>query len=663
MLTNGAESTPILQGLKMDLNDEGKWIELVKCQTTKDAQLEVLWRSVATVPHSLPLWTQLLQLTVAQNDPVNTLKVLHLVISKFPNNVDFWILAMQLSPSVETFTAALDKIEPAIVWPEFLHFLVQSPDLDLNLRVEFFNSAVDCGACRATDILPLVSHQPELYARLLVALKPHNWDLWKPLVDGTITINNHNNKNSNSSTNWVGFGSLKSHEVLEVGLLTFGPEHETELVVGFAKQSLDFKEARLILVHFLDKASSIETFCAVFSATIDLYEAEIDKNTSSTHYQVLLTELRNIVRKRPQQLSNIAIKQDPNNVQFWLERAELYRHKPHVSAHVIEQAIDSIEVYYAHNGDLADIYTQYANLLLDNGSDIEMACAPINKCLQLNCLSDRERAKLYTELAHIQNSRDSGAAIKTLEAALKGDKIEPIKPYLWMEYFKLLNGSDEILAAFSRCCVFREITPRIVISVAGLLKEDIYNQRAVYEKGVSAFPIPLSLPIWKSYLESITFPAIEEGNKQMLADVRIIYERAFLVFADHINAYEQLISLYGTLELEAPRGSILNLRRAIQRIIDRTKSKNVWDLYVATFTNTDEKRVAYERAIDHLDDIDASGVALEMAHFEEKMQELQRCQELYRYAASLHKSADILNAWQQFERRNEIGVVGFVPHY
>lgn len=654
MLTNGAESTPILQGLKMDLNDEGKWIELFKCQTTKDAQLEVLWRSVATVPQSLPLWTQLLQLTLAQNDIVNSLKVLHLVLLKFPNNPDFWVLAMQLSPSLETFTTALEKIEPALVWPDFLNFLVKSPDLDLDLRTKFFSSAIDCGACRADDLLPLVSHQPELYARLLVTLKPHNWDLWKPILESDI---------SRDRPNSLAFGSLKPHEVLEAGILTFGAEHEAELAVKLAQRASDFKEARLILVHFLDKALSVESFCVVFSAAIELYEAEIDKNTSSTHYQVLLTELRNIVRKRPQQLSDLAIKQDPNNVQLWLDRAELYRQKPHIAAHVIEQAIDSIEVYHAHNGDLADIYIQYANLMLDNGSDIGMACTPINKCLQLNCLSDRERAKLYTELAHIQNSRDSGAAIKTLEAALKDGKNESTKPYLWMEYFKLLSGSDEILAAFSRCCVFREVTPRIIIMVADLLKEDIYNQRAVYEKGVSAFPIPYSLPIWKSYLEAITVPAIAEGNKDMLADARIIYERAFLVFADHVIAYEQLIDLYGRLELEAPRGSVLNLRRAIQRIIDRTKSKAVWDLYVASFTNTDEKRIAYERAIEHLDDIDASGMALQMAHFEEKMQELQRCQELYRYAASLHKSADILNAWQQFERRNEIGVMGFVSQY
>lgn len=619
MLTNAAESTPILVELKEDLHDQNKWVSLVNCQTTQAAQLEVLWRAVATVPTSSELWGQLIQTILASGQTQTAVKVLKQAILQFPASIEFWKLVMQLDPSYEVFSAALERIDGSLVWPGFLQFLENAADLPLETRIDGFRRAIGAGVCSLEQVLPQATTLAE---PLLMAFKPASWPVWEPIVRETTNA-----------------------QLLCDALQVFnGSKHEAEIVCRLAHvQPGGFREKRSFFVHFLEHCSSLETYTAVYAAAVALYEAEIESCHEWSVNQLLLTEFRNLIRKRKGQVSDIVIKHDPNNVQFWLDRADMWLERPHVAAHVIEQAIETIDASRAHNGDLADIYVRYANLLLYNGSDMDVACQPLYTCLGIRKTSNRERAKLYTALAEIKNGRDPQGAVAVLENALNDQSLEPIHAHLWRHYFELiahrLEADDLVLAGFSRCCIRREVTIRIVLQVSAHFPDGSSNQQAVLEKGVSLFPEPLSLPIWKRYLE-------KAGNNAL-------FNRAFTAYLPYAGSYEEIVLVYAQQE-----PSVLSVRKAVARVIDRTSNVDVWKLYISTFADIEGKRKAYEQAIERLRDIESSNMALEMAQFEENLQEIQRSRELYRYAASTHRSDKILNAWEQFERRHT--KLGFV---
>lgn len=645
MFAEGSES--FLTSLRGDLNDADKWLSVARMQPSPQTQIEILSRAVATSPSSLSLWQELVTLKVNNQDSQNLPEILRDAVGLFPDNCAFWLLMFDVLPSVETFTTALRNIDNALVWPRFIEFLMHC-EITSNERLTYCqNYLVQYPQQPQKIIQSLVeAEQFETAAKLLLEHVGCSPEVWMSVV--------HCNKDN---------------QLLIERALELFPKHDGDLVPLLAQQKLEtagFHDARSLVLNRLENASSAVSFCALFSFITRLYEQTIDRSMREVGQggwktAQLLTELGNIVRKRPLLLSKIALSESPNNVGLWLDRAKLWQTRPHMAADVIETALKTANPYAAYNGDITDLHIRYAQLQIQNGNNVADACRALEDTLAHRSSTPEVKTKLCIALADIYQGPENNAskALKIIKATL--EKL-PGNKMLWMHYLSVLaeTKSPDLMEVFSSCCTRRVVTMRMVLMTARAYPDGSSDQIAVYEKGVSMFPPQISLSLWRHYLSTAS-------DLLSIYQMRGAFSRAFEAFNNFNKSREELALLYLMAERAHSDGSLIMARSALQRVMPRSKNFELWLAYIATYEgDVSAQRQAYETAIDCLDDKEAHLMTLKMAAFEENLGEIQRSQLLLQYASKLQDTSQSQAAWKAFEERHSYSDMGhnairFIP--
>lgn len=645
MFAEGSES--LLRSLYDDLSNASKWLSVARMQSSPQTQIKILSRAVATVPSSLSLWQELISLKINNQDLKNLPAVLRDALGLFPNNSDLWLLMFNIQPSMETFTTALRNIDNALVWPQFIKFLMNS-NVTERERMTYCQNYLVQYPQQYQELIrsSLEAKRPETAAKLLLENENCSSEIWMVVIQY----------------------QKNNHKLIERALKLF-PKHDEDLVPLIAQIKLEtagFNDFRSFVLHRLENASSAGSFCKIFAFITKLYELEIDKSMRTEGQggwktAQRLTELGNIIKKRTSSLSKIALSESPDNVGLWLDRAKIWESRPHMAADVIEKSLNAVNAYKAYNGDVTDLQIRYAQLKIKNGNNIADACKTLEDTLTQKSLRPETEIKLCIALADIYQG-PANKAQKALEIIKATLNRMPENKMLWTHYLSVLaeTGSPNLMNAFSSCCAKRAVTMRMVLMTARAFPDGSFDQIAVFEKGLSMFPPQLSFLLWRHYLFTVS-------KSLSIYQMRESFSQAFKALFSINKSREELALLYVMAERAHSEGSLIMARSALKKVMPQSKNFELWLAYIGlNEEDPTAKRQAFESAINCLDDHDAHLMTLKMAEFEESLGEIQRSNMLLQYASNLKDTTQSQPAWKSIEERHKnvnsgLNAIDFVP--
>lgn len=563
----------------------------ISAEPTINGQIRMLREAVATAPGNLDFWAQLVNTKYLSGDHDGLESILVDALSLFPAHRPFWERLLQLAPRLDTFAFALRYADNAFVWPLLLQY-VETADVPENELASVYARYLEFDK----DGLPLV----------LAALARRKMD--------AVAMYLLDSRRSTEFAHWEPLFGSTDPSVL-ARLLQLFPNH----VDRFAAR-LPLLADRKPLLEALLASSTVGQFCTLFAATCDWFNRAIPQCADASRY---LHEYQNVLKRRPVQLSALAVKTSPNNADLWLRRARLWPTRPALAASVLEEALAAIEPEHVTGRPLSDVYVRYTTLLMENGTDKERIFQVLRNAIEDPKIPAPEKPALACHLASLQEDESLELARDTLLEMLNM-KIYAGNSALWLQYLQTLIylEADNVLAAFNRCCIEEAVSMHIVSVVAAHFASEPANQTLVFDRGLRLFKMPLSLPLWGEYLvatrsSAADFGRVTERAVQEASRNRGVYERFVLMYAERVAAF-----------------SPLDVRRVLHEYLAASNSRNpsVHLRFVDTYSDPAERRAAYTAAWESTSSVE---VLRSFADFERSMNETARAAELDNYIQSM----------------------------
>jgi pre-mRNA-splicing factor SYF1 len=397
-------------------------------------------------------------------------------------------------------------------------------------------------------------------------------------------------------------------------------------------------------------------------------QADAELDARMAHFEALMD-------RRPFLLSEVCVRQQPNKVAAWIERAQLFKDSGRPVekvTQVYEEALVSIHPRRA-KGPLSSVWISYAQYVLESGQDWR---AVFRRAVESDYGNVDELAAVWIAFADMEMQVSPGhglaAAVELLGEALapqrtskdlantpQGVLYKNIK--LW-EHFLDLEEARGLLDA-TRCAYERVIelgiaTPQTFVNFALFLErldppatEEAFR---VYERGTVAFGYPAAFELWNIYLPKYVAYYAPRGQLERIRD---LFEQALRgcparlcqsIFIEYASVEEQFGS---------GRNALRILERAAGTVAEEHKP-GLFDLWLAktqVLLGVTAQRAVFEAAIAALPSPAAAEMSLRYASLETSLGETERARAIYAHAASAadpRLSPELWAAWQEFETRH-----------
>lgn len=569
-----------------------KLATLINAEPTIVGQIKLLYRAVSTEPGNLKHWSQLITAKYESGDHYGLETLLMDALGLFPDVKEFWKLLLELAPSLDTFAFALRYTDNSFVWPLLLQYIETSSSITPNELVNIYTHYLEYNE----GGLPLVTQA--LVNKKMDSEAAH-------LLES---------KNNFDVANWSLLMNTTDPAVLDKLLF-----HFIDAVNLFADR-LHLLADRKSLLKQLVSAKSVNVFCMLFKASCDWFNQAIPRSPDPSLY---MHEYNNILKRRPLQLSSLILQESPNNAEFWIRRAGLWKNSPLVASTVLEEALTIIEPgNVVGNCRLKDVYIRYTNLLFENGTDSERIYAILQKAINDPTISFSDKEGLVCQLALIQEEEEIELVQTTLEKVLNTAQFAK-SALIWKKYLETLISleSPKVLQAFNHCCIDEAVSMHIVSMVGSYFSADLVSKMLVFDRGVQLFSMPASLPLWGDYLV-----ALEHHH----AEFAQVMQRGITIAQQSKSNYEKFVTMFAERIIFNP----LDVRRVVNEFLETSKSSNprLFLKFVGTYSDPIERRAAFTTAYERTSSVE---ILQSFLQFELSMNQTARAEALQSYLDSV----------------------------
>ncbi|KAJ1730408.1 pre-mRNA-splicing factor syf1 [Coemansia biformis] len=675
-------------------------------------------RAVAKLPGSYKLWHQYLQHRVCQLQGKNPLRCEEemrktrlcferalLVLHKMPVLWLMYARFLARQPDVTQARRCFDRAlrslpvtQHATVWAEYLRFARRAGGTTaervfrryLQLWPEqaeqYIDWCVERGNWRmaAAQLVKLLDDPGFKSPRATSS----SYQLWRQLAQ---IIRHHPDM------------GLDVEPVLRDGISRFG-DQAGELWTALANCFIargQIERARDVFEEAVASVCTVRDFALVFDAYAEMEEASIaaamedevqqtadgagskaEAGRRRLQLDLRLLQLERLMDRRPVLVSDIQLRQNVNDVDAWLRRADLWQERAddgargadertRAAALVVDTYEGAVQRVDARRTSTAELWLAYARHWAD---DVKKMRAVLDRATAAPMASVDDLAAVYVAYAEaelaagdIEHARQvltrataeprasGGRRVdyrdNTLAAAQRVFKSQRVWALL-VDVEEATGTVDSCRAAYERMLELRIATPQVVVNYAVFLEEHQYFEDSfrAYERGIDLFGYPVAIELWNIYLRKFT---VRYGGSKL--------ERARDLFEQALNKCppeyaKPIFVAYGRLEEE--HGLARRALRVYERATAGVHARERLDMFrfyaarTAELVGAAATRAIYERGIEELGDRGALELALEYSAVELQLGEVDRARALYQYASQFadpRTDARLWTAWNEFE--------------
>lgn len=690
-------SLPFEEALRLDSYNEDLWIDYLELH---DGDLQksqfVLDRAVAKLPASVLLWNAYLQLPWQSEDQPKLIKLYEraLVLNLSPA---LWTryLAMLVESDAENAARGFDGALFALpvsyhsqIWELYLRYADSvGGKVGAQIYARYFGEDPERCVLRAAEfgefgLARVLFLQLQNASGLAVA------EFCDVLVNSAFCDDGYFETLATDAA--VQYPDLCGDFFLKLARYYSGRENP--------------EKARHFFTQGLRRANSVREVTALFDEYAD-FEENMLSNLESPELELRMDHLDRLLDRRPLYLSDVKLKKDPNLVDDWLARAQIYQQRNDsngvLSTYV--QAISSINPLQATSeSTLASLWIRYADVYILQ-EDFGTASIIFSRAVKSQFKNPDELADLHIAWTEMLLQTSDEEALAHVEAALANiplsfkeigylDASKPVQSRifksvkLWTFYIDLLksmadDGDQSIFLkmddAYAKMVTLRIISLNMLLEYATFLREHGKWDRslAVYESGLRTFNAPRAkYEIWNIYLTELL-----AHDNISIEKARDLFDQCLTTDLIPGSLAKPLYLLYS--DFEQKNGSVTKSVRILDRGIayltrslDHHNSKeernkivdDKHDLYCLSLEkvtkylkDTDLIRSTYAKSLEdpHLTVSQTVGLTLRFIDFEAAQRELRRVRALFKYATKLgnpasHVFTPVWAKWEKFEVEN-----------
>uniref|UniRef100_A0A7S1ESR0 Suppressor of forked domain-containing protein n=1 Tax=Timspurckia oligopyrenoides TaxID=708627 RepID=A0A7S1ESR0_9RHOD len=506
----------------------------------------------------------------------------------------------------------------------------------------------------------------------------------------------------------------KSGNVGEIGELW-------SMLAEFYASKGDFEKSRQVFDSALESVRSVADFSLLFDAysrmeesLLDAYLEIVQSSTDELDSELLKTQMNHIeqlVESRPLLLNAVGLRENPQNVFRWHERAKILLKKGRVidALETYNAAIETVDPWKCIHGRSYTLWLAYSQLYESQG-EFEFARDIFKRavksptkfktgddlaavwCQYIEFELRRNQRRLALDLATEATQRPEYSAVEKNDNGDKNRVLRNVESALavgsghveidWqydneefasMRYWRSdklwnlrLDLSQIMLSVEETGNVYSEMIESGIASVqdvfdcVGFLQSNAHFEQSfsILEKSVRSFPWPVSAALWMRYLSSIVTRF--GSNKRHVERVRDLFESAM----KHVPKKDPLLKnfalMYINFELSygSPRRALRILERACVHAADDDCSDliSVWILTSASVLGVAGTRDVFERAIRMLKDVEnVLSFTVVFSRIEVSLGEIDRARSILKHASQIANPDDetvtkeFWDAWNDFE--------------
>ena len=391
--------------------------------------------------------------------------------------------------------------------------------------------------------------------------------------------------------------------------------------------------------------------------------------------------LEDLLDRREILLNATLLREDPNNVIEWINKALLYQKwnkeyfyepKKYVELftqidelfddsnvkqlNILMEAIETVKPKYAFGGNASDLWISLATLSSSPSTvfDIVLYHSESNEITTSKqpFLSNDDLVRIYIYYAEMRIKEGKiEMAQEVMSRAIdnKSTTRSPEMSRVWSLALDIEWSFGKIAstrALFERCMASDSATPLHVVAYTTFLKEcghkdDMFR---VYERGIAATGWPNNGPLWVRYLNE--FVETYGGTKRERA--RDLFEEALKGEKSEYSKY--IYILYA--QFEEKYGIFKHAMNIYRRAADELNDDEVYHVWIASTMSifgASKCREVYEYAISKTSGETAALWCSRYAKMEAKLTEYQRARDIFLHGAQFANPEKLPDYWQQFE--------------
>eukprot|EP00915_Cephaloidophora_sp_WS-2016_P004281 GHVH01005764.1.p1 GENE.GHVH01005764.1~~GHVH01005764.1.p1 ORF type:complete len:774 (-),score=105.35 GHVH01005764.1:1154-3475(-) len=448
----------------------------------------------------------------------------------------------------------------------------------------------------------------------------------------------------------------------------------------------EHERARDIFEEALEAVTTVKDFSLVFAAYVEFEETSVEFiSTTLEEKRVTLSEdqlkkfeertnfhlsrYENLLERRPEILSRVKLRMNPNNCYEWLNRAKLFDRMGKEDK-VLTTFAEATKTIDPNNmiGSLAKVWIKFAEYYekhgeVDNARNVLIRAvdAPLNKMDDI--------ASLWCELVELElrHGQPDKALVRIRSVIHRPKVVDADNPKslhnqvwrsqkLWslaLDMEEVYGTLDALKACFDVMCDLKIVTTQQLLNYAQALESKHYFEAAftVYETGVALFTWPQLYHIWLVYLSK--FCSRYEGKK--LERSRELFERAInQVPPKHAK---RLFIMY--MNMEEEYGLSRQALDVLVRSIDKVHEGEKWAMYKLLIAKTIKlfgilkTRPIFEKCLRDLSSEDERREAcLMFSKVERGLGEINRARAIFNHGSQFANPNEHLaywTEWREFE--------------
>ena len=452
-----------------------------------------------------------------------------------------------------------------------------------------------------------------------------------------------------------------------------------------------YERSRNVLYDALENAVQVRDFGQIFDALAIFEESQAKRWMQDVRSKDALwkadfhlVSLEVLMKDRPILLSDILLKQNPNNVEEWIKRVALYKNmesggKEEMIVHTFTTAVRTVDP--AKTMHLSKLWIEFARFYESQPTDSSDSVAAIfEKAILVPYKHVQDLVDVWVEYASwAERRRGVSSSIELLMRAVKVPSKQHVKRLsdirysdddqpahirivksikLWNKIIELEkmvpdNGA-RIRAAYDRTIELSITTPQLLHSYAAWLEENQYHEDSfkIYERGIDLFGYPVAFEFWNVYLAKIT----ERYGASKIERIRALFERALEDIP--IGMARDMYIMYGLYEEKhGLSGNAIKIYdRAVSATDQRGKDgEQLFSFYISKsmeYFGIPSTRPIFEAAIQKLEPQMAKNMCLKYAALEEKIGEISRARAIYIHGGQYCDPRTVpqyWSVWQDFE--------------
>ena len=452
-----------------------------------------------------------------------------------------------------------------------------------------------------------------------------------------------------------------------------------------------FERARDVFEEAMESVTSAKDFSTIFNVYSSFEENMIaaklqlvketdgsDVNASDVfdHLGVFddidlrLSRLENLLSRRPFLLNQVLLRQNPNNVNEWMNRVNLFKFNGKEVDHstkfdpdsidddtltnivdTFTRAVTTIDASEVTGGKLSTIWIEFARFY-ETFEDFDNCRAIFKQASEVAYKHLDDLASVWCAWVEFEvRHKNFKEAINMLENAValpskaqRSDLNLPLhkrlyrSTKLWSLYADLeesLGTLESAKAVYEQMISLKVVTPQHILNYALFLQSNrfIEDSFRAYEKGLSLFRYPHNVPIWTTYLKNF----IEFYGSKRLERARDLFEEALQTVPEDGTERKSLFLLYA--DLEERHGMVRKAMEVYDRACSNVAASDRYEMFqiyiskATEFFGAVKTRAIYEKAIRELPDSSIKSIAVQFALLEKNLGEIDRSRAILTYAS------------------------------